>query len=84
MPAKIITDEKFLPTKNFAISKIFWNLFRVFILTQVAQKYRPSSVRLNIWPTVNTYARCRLHPFHQAFGDPSGFAISKSEVCNAL
>ena len=28
MPTKIITDEKFLPTKNFTISKIFWNLFR--------------------------------------------------------
>ena len=56
MPTKIITDETFLPTKNFTILKIFWNLFRAFIFTQATQKYRPSSVRLNIWPIVNTYA----------------------------
>ena len=60
MPTKIITDKKFLPTKNFTISKIFWNLFRVFIFTQMAQKYITSSVRLNIWPTVNTNARCKI------------------------
>ena len=54
MPTKIIADE------NFTISEIFWNLFSAFIFTQVAQKYRPSSMRLNIWPTVNTYAGCKI------------------------
>ena len=48
-------DEAFLPTKNFTISKIFWNWFRGLIFTQVAQKYRRSSVWLHIWPTVNTF-----------------------------
>ena len=37
-------------------SQFFKDLFRGFIWPQVAQKYRLSSVRLNIWPTVNTYA----------------------------
>ena len=60
MPMKIIIEENFLPTKNFTISKIFCNSFRAFIFTQVAQKYRPSSVQLNILPTVNTYARCKI------------------------
>ena len=60
MPTKIIPDEKFLPTKNFTVSKIFRNLFRAFIFTQVVQKYRPSSVRLNIWSTVNTYAESKI------------------------
>ena len=49
MLTKSITDEKILPTKNFTIYQIFWNLLRAFFFTQVAQKYRPSSVRLNIW-----------------------------------
>ena len=60
MPTKIIIDEKFLPTKNFTISKIFWNLFKAFIFTQVAKKYSSSSMRLNIWPTVNTYAGWKI------------------------
>ena len=48
--------------KSFTISKIFWNLFRAFIFAQVSQKYRPSSVRLNIRPTfdLNTFARCKI------------------------
>ena len=37
-------------------SQFFKDLFGGFIWPQVAQKYRLSSVRLNIWPTVNTYA----------------------------
>ena len=48
MRTKIITDENFLPTKNFTFSKIIWNLLRAIIFTQVAQKHRSSSVRLNI------------------------------------
>ena len=48
MQTKIITDENFLPTKNFTFSKIIRNLLRAFIFTQVAQKHRSSSVRLNI------------------------------------
>ena len=51
---------KLLPTKNFTFSKIFWNLFRAFIFTQVAQKYRPSIARLNICATVNTYGGCTI------------------------
>ena len=54
MPTKIVTD------KNFTISKIFWNFFRAFIFTLVVQKYRPSNMRLNIWPTENTYAGCKI------------------------
>ena len=37
-------------------SRFFKDLFRGFFLLQVTLKYRLSSVRLNIWPTVNTYA----------------------------
>ena len=48
MPTKITTDEKFLLQKKFTISKTFLNLFRVFILIQLAQKYRPSTAQLNI------------------------------------
>ena len=54
MPTEIITNENLLPTKNFTYSKIFSNLFTAFIFTQVAQKYRPFSVLLNVRPTVNT------------------------------
>ena len=51
---------KYLPIKNFTISQNFWNLFRTFIFFQVAQKYRPSWVRINVWPTVNTYVVCKI------------------------
>ena len=60
MRTKIITDENFLPKKNFTFSKIIWNLLRAIIFTQVAQKHRSSSVRLNIWPTTNTYAGSKI------------------------
>ena len=60
MSKKINTHKKYLPTKNFTIPKIFLILFRAFIFTKVAQKYRPSSVRLNIWRTVNSYAGCKI------------------------
>ena len=51
---------KIFADTNFIISKIFWNLFRAFIFIRVALKYRPSNVRLNIWPTVNTYTECKI------------------------
>ena len=74
MLTKSITDEKILPSKNFTIYEIFWNLFRAFFFTQVAQKYRPSSVRLNIWPTGNTYAGCKI-PMLESWANRFFFSI---------
>ena len=48
MPTKTITHEKILSINTFTIRKIFWNLFRAFIFTQVAHKHRPFSVQLNL------------------------------------
>ena len=50
MPTKKFCRQKILPFLKF--SEIFCN--RAFIFSKVAQKFRPSSVWLNIWPTVNT------------------------------